>query len=71
MTTDILRDPLKEIPDRWVVRPDYMSLPPEPPAHLVEELVTVIEVAGDYPTAEQMKAMQRLARAIKEETCHS
>lgn len=70
MTPDILRDPLKEIPDRWVVRPDYMTVPPEPPAHLVEELVTVIEVAGDCPTAGQMKAMQRLARAIREESRH-
>ena len=67
MTPDILRDPLKEIPDRWVVRPDYMTLPTEPPAHLVDELLDIIDMAGGNPTAEHMKGIQRVARAIREE----
>lgn len=73
MTADILRDPLKEIPESWRVQADSMVVPNEPPAHLVEELVSIVEsfMEGN-PSVEdvqlQLKAMKRLAKAIREES---
>lgn len=55
----------------WLSRKDEskMELPDGPPAHMVEELVTIIENFDEgYPTKQQLMAIKRLAKAIREET---
>ena len=54
----------------WLSRKDESKydLPDGPPEHLVEQLVTVIEMFEDgYPTKQQLMAIKRLAKAIREE----
>lgn len=52
-----------------VVHPEYITLPDSGCEHLVGELLSVIELwAGGHPTHEQCEAMQRIAKAIGEES---
>lgn len=45
------------------------EIPDEAPTHLVDELLSVIELwRGSIPSTGQCEAMQRLAHAIREES---